>query len=160
MWEIIPPKKVHGVIEYIEKQFQKYFSLYALVASTFWAKQLASWLCRHLKSLYDLAAKIFENSMTGKGQRNPHNNSRGVRSRDLGGHSPFEIVLSLKNSFCCYLVIWCAAPSCWIQQSCSWSGSKEQNCIIMNLYASASTGSSKMMVHWALKYHISLKVQF
>jgi hypothetical protein len=28
-------KKVHGVIDYIEKQFQKYFSLYALVAPTF-----------------------------------------------------------------------------------------------------------------------------
>jgi hypothetical protein len=34
-------KKVHGVIEYIEKQFQKYFSLYALVTPTFQAKQLA-----------------------------------------------------------------------------------------------------------------------
>jgi hypothetical protein len=34
-------KKVHGVIEYTEKQFQKYFSLYALVAQTFRAKQLA-----------------------------------------------------------------------------------------------------------------------
>jgi hypothetical protein len=28
-------KKVHVVIEYIEKQFQKYFSLYSLVAPTF-----------------------------------------------------------------------------------------------------------------------------
>jgi hypothetical protein len=28
-------KKVQGVIEYIEKQFQKYFSLYVLVAPTF-----------------------------------------------------------------------------------------------------------------------------
>jgi hypothetical protein len=28
-------KKVHGVIEYIEKRFQKYFPLYALVAPTF-----------------------------------------------------------------------------------------------------------------------------
>jgi hypothetical protein len=28
-------KKVQWVIEYIEKQFQKYFSLYALVAPTF-----------------------------------------------------------------------------------------------------------------------------
>jgi hypothetical protein len=28
-------KKVHGVIEYIEKLFQKYFSLYALVAQLF-----------------------------------------------------------------------------------------------------------------------------
>jgi hypothetical protein len=28
-------KKVHRVIEYIQKQFQKYFSLYALVAPTF-----------------------------------------------------------------------------------------------------------------------------
>jgi hypothetical protein len=34
-------KKVHGVIEYIEKQFQKYFSLYALIAPTFRTKQLA-----------------------------------------------------------------------------------------------------------------------
>jgi hypothetical protein len=34
-------KKAHGVIEYIEKQFQKYFSLYAFVAPTFQAKQLA-----------------------------------------------------------------------------------------------------------------------
>jgi hypothetical protein len=43
-------KKVHRVIEYIEKQFQKYFSLYALVAPTFRAKQLAQWLCGDLKS--------------------------------------------------------------------------------------------------------------
>jgi hypothetical protein len=28
-------KKVQGVIQYIEKQFPKYFSLYALVAPTF-----------------------------------------------------------------------------------------------------------------------------
>jgi hypothetical protein len=34
-------KKVHGVIEYIEKQFQKYFPLCALVAPTFRAKSLA-----------------------------------------------------------------------------------------------------------------------
>jgi hypothetical protein len=34
-------KKVHEVVEYIEKQFQKYFSFYALVAPTFQAKQLA-----------------------------------------------------------------------------------------------------------------------
>jgi hypothetical protein len=34
-------KKVHGVIEYIEKQLRKYFSLYALVAPTFLVKQLA-----------------------------------------------------------------------------------------------------------------------
>jgi hypothetical protein len=34
-------KKVHRVIEYIEKQFQIYFSLYALVAPTFCAKQFA-----------------------------------------------------------------------------------------------------------------------
>jgi hypothetical protein len=35
-------KKVHGVIKYsyIEKQFQKYFSPYALVAPTFRAKEL------------------------------------------------------------------------------------------------------------------------
>jgi hypothetical protein len=59
-------KKVHGVIEYIEKQFQKYFSLYALVAPTFRAKQLAWWLCRDLKSLDDLAAEIFLNATTGK----------------------------------------------------------------------------------------------
>jgi Uri superfamily endonuclease len=32
-------KKVHWVIEYIEKQFQNFFSLYALVAPTFRAKQ-------------------------------------------------------------------------------------------------------------------------
>jgi hypothetical protein len=32
---------VHEVIEYIEKQLQKYFSLYDLVAPTFQAKQLA-----------------------------------------------------------------------------------------------------------------------
>jgi hypothetical protein len=31
-------KKVHGVIEYIEKQFQKYFSLYVLVAPNFSSK--------------------------------------------------------------------------------------------------------------------------
>jgi hypothetical protein len=34
-------KKVHGVIEYIEKQFQKYFSLYALVAPTFLEQTLS-----------------------------------------------------------------------------------------------------------------------
>jgi hypothetical protein len=34
-WAIKRTKKVQGVIEYIEKQFQKYFSLYALVAPTF-----------------------------------------------------------------------------------------------------------------------------
>jgi hypothetical protein len=34
-WAIKRTKKVHRVIEYIEKQFQKYFSLYALVAPTF-----------------------------------------------------------------------------------------------------------------------------
>jgi hypothetical protein len=43
-------KKVHGVREYIEKRFQKYFSLYALLAPHFRAKQLAQWLCRDLKS--------------------------------------------------------------------------------------------------------------
>jgi hypothetical protein len=31
-------KKVYRVTEYIEKQFQKYLSLYALVAPTFQAK--------------------------------------------------------------------------------------------------------------------------
>jgi hypothetical protein len=43
-------KKVHGVIEYIEKRIQKYFSLYALLAPNFRAKQLAQWLCGDLKS--------------------------------------------------------------------------------------------------------------
>jgi hypothetical protein len=45
-------KKVHGVIEYIEKRFQKYFafSLYALLAPNFRAKQLTHWLCRDLNS--------------------------------------------------------------------------------------------------------------
>jgi hypothetical protein len=43
-------KKVHGVIEYIEIQFQIYFSLYALLAPNFRAKQLAQWLCGDLKS--------------------------------------------------------------------------------------------------------------
>jgi hypothetical protein len=43
-------KKVHGLVEYIEKQFQKYFSLYALLAPNFRAKQLAQWLCGDLKS--------------------------------------------------------------------------------------------------------------
>jgi hypothetical protein len=60
-------KKVRGVIEYIEKQFQKYFPLYALVAPTFRAKQLAYWLCGDLNSLDDLAAEIFLNATTGKG---------------------------------------------------------------------------------------------
>jgi hypothetical protein len=59
-------KKVHGVIEFIGKQFQKYFSLYALVAPTLRAKQLASWLCGDLKSLDDLVAEIFLNAMTRK----------------------------------------------------------------------------------------------
>jgi hypothetical protein len=36
--------------KYIEKQFQKYFSLYALLAPNFRAKQLAQWLCGDLKS--------------------------------------------------------------------------------------------------------------
>jgi hypothetical protein len=40
-WAIKRTKKVHGVIEYIEKQFQKYFSLYVLVAPTFQSKQLS-----------------------------------------------------------------------------------------------------------------------
>jgi hypothetical protein len=39
-WTIKRTKKVHGVIEYIEKQFQKYFSLYALGAPTFRARRL------------------------------------------------------------------------------------------------------------------------
>jgi hypothetical protein len=43
-------KKVHRVIEYTEKQFQKYFSLYALLAPNFRPKQLAQWLCGDLKS--------------------------------------------------------------------------------------------------------------
>jgi hypothetical protein len=45
-------KEVHGVIEYTEKRFQKYFafSLYALLASNFRAKQLAQWLCGDLNS--------------------------------------------------------------------------------------------------------------
>jgi hypothetical protein len=60
-------KKVRGVIEYIEKVFQEYFSLYALVAPTFRAKQLAWWLCGDLKSLDDMAAEIFLNTMTGNG---------------------------------------------------------------------------------------------
>jgi hypothetical protein len=34
-WAIKRTKKVHGMIEYTEKQFQKYFSLYVLVAPTF-----------------------------------------------------------------------------------------------------------------------------
>jgi hypothetical protein len=38
-------KKVQWVIDYTEKQFQKYFLRYALVAPTFRAKQLAWWLC-------------------------------------------------------------------------------------------------------------------
>jgi hypothetical protein len=43
-------KKVHRVIEYIEQEFQKYFSLYALLAPNFRAKQLAQWLSGDLKS--------------------------------------------------------------------------------------------------------------
>jgi hypothetical protein len=35
-------QKVHWVIKYIEKQFQKYFSLYALVAPTFEQNSLLS----------------------------------------------------------------------------------------------------------------------
>jgi hypothetical protein len=34
-------KKVQGVIKYIEKQLQKYFSIYLLDAPTFRTKQLA-----------------------------------------------------------------------------------------------------------------------
>jgi hypothetical protein len=60
-------KKVHGVIEYIEKECQKYFSLYALVTPTFRAKQLAWWLCGDLKSLDDLVAEHFLNATTEKG---------------------------------------------------------------------------------------------
>jgi hypothetical protein len=45
-------KNLHGVIEYTEKRFQKYFtfSLYALLSPNFRAKQLAQWLCGDLKS--------------------------------------------------------------------------------------------------------------
>jgi hypothetical protein len=45
-------KKYMGVIEYIEKRFQKYFafSFYALLAPNFRAKQLAQWLCGYLNS--------------------------------------------------------------------------------------------------------------
>jgi hypothetical protein len=45
-------KKIHGVIEYIEKRFQKYFAFspYALLAPSLRAKQLAQWLCGDLKS--------------------------------------------------------------------------------------------------------------
>jgi hypothetical protein len=45
-------KKLHGVIEYIEKRFQKYsgFSLYALLAPNVQAKQLTHWLCGDLNS--------------------------------------------------------------------------------------------------------------
>jgi hypothetical protein len=39
-WAIKRTKKVHRVIEYIEKQSQKYVLLYALVAPNFRAKQL------------------------------------------------------------------------------------------------------------------------
>jgi hypothetical protein len=66
-WAIKRTKNVHGVIEYISKQFQKYFLLYALVARTFRAKQLAWWLCRDLKSLDDMAVEMFLNATTGKG---------------------------------------------------------------------------------------------
>jgi hypothetical protein len=60
-------KKVHRVIEYIEQQFQKYFSLYALVAPTFRAKHLAYWLCGDLKSLHNLTEEMFPNATTRKG---------------------------------------------------------------------------------------------
>jgi hypothetical protein len=60
-------RKVHRVIEYIEKQFQKYFSLYALAALTFQSKQLAWWLCWDLKYPDDLAVEICLNTTTGKG---------------------------------------------------------------------------------------------
>jgi hypothetical protein len=45
-------KKVCGMIEYIEQRFQKYFafSLYALLAPNFRAKQLAQWLCWDLNT--------------------------------------------------------------------------------------------------------------
>jgi hypothetical protein len=67
MWEMIPrkkatikrTKKIHGVIDYIEKEIPKYFSLYALVAPTFRAKQLAWWFCGHL-----ISVKIFLNATT------------------------------------------------------------------------------------------------
>jgi hypothetical protein len=39
IWAIKRTMKGHWVIEYIEKQFQKYFSLYAFVALTFQAKE-------------------------------------------------------------------------------------------------------------------------
>jgi hypothetical protein len=62
MWEMIPPKKAvrpskeqrkyMGMIEYIEKRFQKYFafSLYALLVPNFREKQLTRWLCGDLNS--------------------------------------------------------------------------------------------------------------
>jgi hypothetical protein len=40
-WATKRTKKVQGVTEYIKKQFQKYFSLYALVTPNFREKQLA-----------------------------------------------------------------------------------------------------------------------
>jgi hypothetical protein len=45
-------KKVRGMLEYIEKLFQKYFAVspYALLAPNFRAKQLAQWLCGDLNS--------------------------------------------------------------------------------------------------------------
>jgi hypothetical protein len=49
-WAIKITKKVHGVTEYIEKQFQKYFSLCAHLEPNFRAKQLAQRLCGDLKS--------------------------------------------------------------------------------------------------------------
>jgi hypothetical protein len=51
-WAIERTKKVHGVTEYIEKRFQKYFasSLYALLSPNFRAKQLAQWFCGDLNS--------------------------------------------------------------------------------------------------------------
>jgi hypothetical protein len=52
-------KRTKKVTDYIEKQFQKYLSLYALVAPTFRAKQLARRLWGDLKFLHDLAAEIF-----------------------------------------------------------------------------------------------------
>jgi hypothetical protein len=74
MWEIIPPKKAICPSKEqstrgnrIYKQFQKYFSLYALVAPTVRAKQLAWWLCGDLKFLRNLAAEFFPNATTVKG---------------------------------------------------------------------------------------------
>jgi hypothetical protein len=74
------------VIEYIEKQFQKYFLLYVLLAPNFRAKQLTQWLCGDVNPLDDMAAAIFQNKVDRKGLSFRH---KSILAGDLNVKHPF-----------------------------------------------------------------------